>query len=268
MTTLQFTTERVLIWGKTYPELSTTYAETVCTAGVRKDGTPVRLYPVPLRYLESGYSLYDWIEAPICKSGRDNRPESFKVDAAKIQTVSSIPTDESGWAGRAEYVFKDPSWQFENVGALKAAQQETGRSLGIVTPGAIEGVHIAYKAKDDEKRHKEKMKAIQDQQSLFLEEFKELAFRPFDVKLRWRCAGGCPECSNQPHDMKVLDWGLLELSRKNGWDPAPAKDRLEKLAGSGNYDFKLFLGNLKKHRASFLPVAIWYPKRQLQTRLL
>lgn len=268
MSSLQFTKERVLIWGKTYPELSTTYAETVCTAGVRKDGTPVRLYPVPLRYLESGYHLWDWIEAPICKSARDSRPESFKIDAEKISTLSKIPTDDSGWAGRAEYVFKDKSWQFENVGALKAAQKENGRSLGIVTPGRIEGVHIAYKAEESEKKHNEKMKAIQDQHSLFLEEFKELAFRPFDVMLRWRCAGSwCPECKKTPHDMKVLDWGLLELARKKGWDPAPAKARLEELV-SGRYDFKLFLGNLKQHRAAFLPVAIWYPKLQAQTRLL
>jgi hypothetical protein len=265
---LNFQTERVLIWGKTYPELSTTYAETVCTAGVRQDGSPVRLYPVPLRYIESGYILYDWIEAPICKSARDSRPESFKIDAQRIKTVAKIPPDDSGWAGRSEFVFKDTSWQFENVGELKAKQKESGRSLGIVTPGSIEGVNIEYKAKDDEKRHADKMKAIQDQTSFFLDEFKELAFRPFDVKLRWRCAGGCPECSKDPHDMKVLDWGLLELARKNQWDPVPAKTRLEDLAGSGRYDFKLFLGNLKKHRAAFLPVAIWYPKRQLQTRLL
>jgi hypothetical protein len=186
---------------------------------------------------------------------------------ASRQSRRSHLTTVVGQAAQST-LFKDTSWQFENVGELKAAQRESGRSLGIVTPGSIEGVRIEYKAKDDKQRHAEKMKAIQDQASFFLDEFKELAFRPFDVKLRWRCAGGCPECRKDPHDMKVLDWGLLELARKHQWDPAPAKARLEELAGSGNYDFRLFLGNLKKHRASFLPVAIWYPKRQLQTRLL
>src|SRR5689334_7137004 len=47
----EYRTEQVLIWGKTYPELSRRYSETVCTAGLRQDGTPIRLYPVPLRYL-------------------------------------------------------------------------------------------------------------------------------------------------------------------------------------------------------------------------
>ena len=27
-------------------------------------------------------------------------------------------------------------------------------------------------------------------------------------------------CSTQPHRMKVLDWGLLELARRDGWDKA------------------------------------------------
>jgi len=33
-------TIRVLIWGKTYPELSKRYTETVCTPGVREDEDP------------------------------------------------------------------------------------------------------------------------------------------------------------------------------------------------------------------------------------
>ena len=41
--------ERLLVTVKTYPTLSTKYGETVCTAGVREDGSWVRLYPVPFR---------------------------------------------------------------------------------------------------------------------------------------------------------------------------------------------------------------------------
>jgi hypothetical protein len=43
--------QRVLITAKTYPTLSRKYGETVCTAGVREDGTWVRIYPVPFRRL-------------------------------------------------------------------------------------------------------------------------------------------------------------------------------------------------------------------------
>jgi hypothetical protein len=44
--------QRVLITVKTYPTLSRKYGETVCTAGVRPDGSWVRIYPVPFRRLE------------------------------------------------------------------------------------------------------------------------------------------------------------------------------------------------------------------------
>ena len=37
---------RILVTVKTYPTLSRKYGETVCTAGVREDGTWVRIYPV------------------------------------------------------------------------------------------------------------------------------------------------------------------------------------------------------------------------------
>jgi hypothetical protein len=39
--------ERVLVTVKTYPTLSRRDGELVCTAGVRADGSWVRLYPVP-----------------------------------------------------------------------------------------------------------------------------------------------------------------------------------------------------------------------------
>ena len=47
MTTME--KQRILVTVKTYPTLSRKYGETVCTAGIREDGTWVRIYPVPFR---------------------------------------------------------------------------------------------------------------------------------------------------------------------------------------------------------------------------
>ena len=44
--------ERVLITVKTYPTLSQKYIELVCTAGFREDGSWIRIYPSPFRFLE------------------------------------------------------------------------------------------------------------------------------------------------------------------------------------------------------------------------
>ena len=113
--------KRVLIWGKTYPELSAKYVETVCTGGVLSDGTPIRLYPVPLRYLATGqqYRLYDWIDVPTEKSGSDPRPESHKVVSDLIECVGHLGTDRSSWRSRQELIFRNPSWHFGSVGLLK-----------------------------------------------------------------------------------------------------------------------------------------------------
>ena len=53
------TGDRILVTVKTYPELSKTYGEAVCSAGLREDGTWMRLYPVPFRRLDEReqYSL-------------------------------------------------------------------------------------------------------------------------------------------------------------------------------------------------------------------
>jgi hypothetical protein len=44
--------ERILITVKTYPTISKTHGELVCTAGIREDGSWIRLYPVPFRRME------------------------------------------------------------------------------------------------------------------------------------------------------------------------------------------------------------------------
>src|SRR5690348_12783983 len=91
---------RALIWAKTYPELSSRYAETVCTGAVLEDGQPIRLCPVPFRYLgsEQRYKLYDWITVPASQNSADPRPESYKVrsdDLGLVGHIGSNPKD--GW---------------------------------------------------------------------------------------------------------------------------------------------------------------------------
>ena len=92
-------TERILITVKTYPTLSTKYGELVCTAGLREDGSWVRIYPVPFRRLEETeqYSKYDWIECELIRSRKDKRPESYHpADVAQMSPVGHV-SPEDGW---------------------------------------------------------------------------------------------------------------------------------------------------------------------------
>jgi hypothetical protein len=259
---------RVLIWGKTYPELSAKYIETVCTGAVREDGTPIRLYPVPLRYLDTGrqYSLYDWVEVPAEKSKSDPRPESYKVTADRIRLLAHIETDKDGWAARRELIMKHRAWQFGSIEQLKAEQQRTGRSMGIVTPGCIEDIRLTTKPATERAEYAAKMAGVTNQGDMFRPEYKELEYLPQDIRLRWRCAGTCAECRNRPHDMKALDWGLLELARRDGWEKA--QRRLEEISQLQLYDFRLFMGNFRLHVHNFGIIGMWYPKHPEQPPLL
>ena len=98
--------ERIHITVKTYPTLSLSYGETVCTAGVREDGSWVRLYPVPFRRLdqEGRYKKYDWIECDIIRRTDDFRSESHSpTNFAQLRPVGHMGT-ENLWRERREFV--------------------------------------------------------------------------------------------------------------------------------------------------------------------
>lgn len=267
---MSFDPLRVVIFGKTYPELSTRHTETVCTGALRADtGAPVRLYPVPLRYLDTGanYQLYDEIVVPVKKSSSDPRPESFKVDAPRIERVGHLDTTRH-WELRRELVFRDPSWHFANMASLKAANRRSGLSMGVIQPGAIEGVKLQRKPPEEYEAHQRKSADLRTlkEMDLFDPTYKDLEYLPYHVRLFWRCALPCTTCKRRPHGMKVLDWGLLELARRKGWDKAVQK--LEDISTLAAYDFRLFLGTFRLHPRNFGIIGLWYPKIPAQGSLL
>ena len=80
-----YTTERILITVKAYPNPSKKYIETVCVAGITDTGQWRRLFPVPFRQLEDEqkFSKYRWISVKVRRSN-DPRPESYHIDANSI----------------------------------------------------------------------------------------------------------------------------------------------------------------------------------------
>lgn len=59
--------KKILITVKAYPTLSETYGELVCTAGLREDGSWIRIYPAPFRRLGEfkKYEKYRFIEVTV-----------------------------------------------------------------------------------------------------------------------------------------------------------------------------------------------------------
>jgi hypothetical protein len=263
-----YSEENILIWGKTYPELSKKYIETVCTAGVLESGKPVRLYPITYRYLnDEQFKLYQWISAGIQKNPHDSRPESYKIDCDSIKVGESVPATQDEWGKRAEFMFRDKGWQFESAEELQQAQKKGRTSIGIVTPRAITKVEVIERSEDDARSFEQKFedlkKTVEAQRAqiqMFGDaippEMKKLEFLKSRVVISWLCNGS--HCAG--HNMQVLDWGLCELQRREGSEAAVK--RMEELSRVDVYDLKFFLGNLFQYPASFLIVGMWYPKRR------
>jgi len=223
-----YTEYKILIWGKTYPELSKKYIETVCTAGVLESGKPVRLYPITYRYLDDEqFTLYQWITAGLLKNPNDTRPESYKIDCDSITVGEKLPGTKDEWGKRGEFMFKDKGWQFETVDDLVAAQKTHRTSIGIVEPRKITKVEATDRSEDDklsfEQKFEDLKKTIEAQRAqiqMFEDaippEMKKLEFLKSRVVVSWLCKA--KDCTG--HRMQVLDWGLCELQRREGSEAA------------------------------------------------
>lgn len=130
--------ERILVTVKTYPELSRTYGETVCTAGLREDGTWVRLYPVPFRRLDESeqYKLYDWIECRLRQHTADSRPESFRpVDVRQLVPVGHLDTSEQ-WRERRQMLLHQATVHTSLAELIQGAKNNA-LSLAVFKPRKV-----------------------------------------------------------------------------------------------------------------------------------
>ena len=260
--------KQVLIWGKTYPELSFRHTETVCTGGVLEDGNPVRLYPIPYRYLEDDkkFGNYQWITARIAKDPRDTRPESYHVEDNSIICGEKVPTTSDEWGKRADIMFRNGKWLFDSVESLWTKEREDGTSLGVVEPKEIIAVKIKSRGDEEKQTFAEKFERLKledearrAQIEMFEEftplELKHLTYVSSRLEIHWRCKGE----SCKTHHTQALDWGLIELQRRLGIDTA--KERLEGICDLKEHALKFFMGNIHNHPTAFTIVGLWYPKK-------
>lgn len=267
----QWERRRILVWGKTRPEISKNYRETVCTGGVFQDTKSlVRLYPIPLRYLdtEKVFAKYQWIEADVQRNKADRRPESYRIRAADIQVHGKIDTDHSTWSDRAQWILQ-PQNCFQSVEALQAKQKKDHTSLGLIRPKKIVQV-ISTPVPSDERNNywrNYKMKVAQLQLEYREEEpVKPLTPPDFRFQIRFTCDD--PACE-AVHKFSVLDWEVDALYSKmrhvkqHPASVAAAKcvQRLEDICAEKN-DTRFFLGNISTHQHVFTIVGFWYPKKQ------
>lgn len=207
--------ERILITVKTYPTLSGKYGETVCTAGVREDGTWVRLYPVPFRRLEEKeqYSLFDWIECHIDRNTADPRPETFRpVAFEEIRRVGHIDYSNN-WRERHRLLLETAK-VYTRMGDLIDAAKANQCSLAVFKPTRIIG--FSFEAEENRDWDPKKLREIREnsrQPDLFSDESWRETFQ-FIPKLPYSFSYKFEDETGRESKLRILEWQIGALYGK------------------------------------------------------
>lgn len=263
-----WTKKRFLIWGKTYPEFSKKYYETVCTGAVDGEtGRLARIYPITLRYLKEPFAAYDWIEAEVERNTSDFRPESFRIRQEQMKVVGHLDAKPKGWAERCKTVLA-PCNVFKSLEALRAAEATDHTSLGLIRPKSISRVYVKRKPESERMEWDKQRAAALAQRDLFVDaecETNDLAYMPVQYRACFRCND--PDCSIE-HDLSILDWGVYVLSRRQyALRGAALAERdviaqIELLLDPSKRQPYLFLGNTKAHSQNFMIVGLFCPPNE------
>ncbi len=260
--------EKVLVTVKTYPCLSKKYDELVCTAGLREDGTWIRIFPVPFRKLKpySQYRKYDWVEVDVVKNQSDFRPESYRpvnLDAA-FKVVGHIDT-KNNWEARKEFVLRNV---YTDMGKLLEDCKKTQMSLAVLKANITDLVIDEVEREWDPKKL-EAVKANQNQLDLFekKEVFEVVRKLPYEFSYKFTTDDG------KPHKLMIEDWELGALYWKcledNGFDEGVACEKVKQMYYDkmvGNCDLYLFLGTTKEYQQRKMPnpfvvIGTFYPPK-------
>lgn len=203
--------ERILITVKTYPTLSRRYGETVCTAGVREDGSWVRIYPVPFRRLEEAeqYHKFDWLDLDLVKARSDPRPESCSpVDPKQMTAVGRLDTADD-WRERRRILLQTAKVH-TRLDDLISAAKANEISLAVFRPTRIKEFKWEEEAREWDSSRVAEIRARSQQKELFAEESWRETFRlipklPYSFSYRFEDAVG------RVSELQILDWEIGAL---------------------------------------------------------
>lgn len=244
--------ERFLVTVKTYPTLSRKYGETVCTAGVREDGSWIRLYPVPFRRLgeTEQYRKFDWLECNLVRNHGDPRPETFRpADVNQLFPVGHVDTKDN-WRERRKLILQTPPVYTRLQPLIDGAKSNT-LSLAVFKPTRI--LDFIWDTEDrewdqskvDEMRNRAKQGVLFEEDS-WRQTFSLITKLPYSFSYRFEDADG------KTSEMQILDWetgqlywNCLEQSGNNEAE-ALAKVKDKYLFDFPSKDLHFFLGTTQQ----------------------
>ena len=245
--------QRVLITVKTYPTLSRKYGETVCTAGVREDGTWVRIYPVPFRRLneKQQYKKYDWLDVRLVRNTTDPRSETYRpFDSADLEQSTGHMGTGDQWSERRKLLLKTAR-VYDRLDELIAGAKANELSLAVFKPTRITDFvwEEEERAWDPEKVRE--MRDATKQYDLFADNTWRETFKVID-KLPYSFSYKFEDAAGKKSELQVLDWeaGALYwncLWAADGDEPkALAKVRQKYLDEFCTKDLHFFLGTTQQ----------------------
>lgn len=272
--------ENICIIAKTYPTLSRKYDELVCTAGVRKDGSWVRLYPIPFRKLEydKQYHKFQWIEVDIERNLEDFRQETYRLKKPNsISTGSFIPTDKSGtWVERRNLLLRNVYTDKQKL-ITDAYNPKINKSLAVFKPACISKFIIE---KAESRVWDPELLSIIEAKSHQIDLFLG-AQNPYVVvdKVPYNFSYEFVDENGITSKLQIIDWeiGMLYwncLHNNNNDEESACEDVRKKYWNdfAKTKDVYLILGttkefHLKKSPNPFLIIGVFPPKPELQMRL-
>ena len=129
--------KKILITVTTYPLPSRSYDELVCTAGVLEDGSWIRIYPIPLSFLNQvkkdiGFKKYTWIELDVKqRTSSDFRPESYSPNNYDIKILKTLDT-KNYWKERKKFCLNNVYTNKTKL--ISDSQNSTNVSLATFKP--------------------------------------------------------------------------------------------------------------------------------------
>jgi hypothetical protein len=179
--------EEIVIVVKAIPQPSKRYGETVCCAGLTRNGEWRRLYPIRFRRLKDrSFDRWQWVR---CHTGRklgDGRSESRRVSEDTITPLGTLRPQER------------PRFLQPLVRGSVADAAAEGASLTLVRPTESRFSWIRRKPSDIE-AEREAYQSAARQQDLFDAELAAIEPCPFAFRLKFRDASGW-------HDHQCEDW--------------------------------------------------------------
>ena len=261
MTTME--KQRILVTVKTYPTLSRKYGETVCTAGIREDGTWVRLYPVPFRrlYKKERYRKYDWIECRLVRRTADPRPESFSpVDRNELTQVGHIDTSDK-WRERRRLLLQTAQ-VYDRLDRLIEGAKSNTLSLAVFKPTKVTDFIWENEDRDWDQERLRQMRALHSQLALFEDNSWRQTFQLIP-KLPYSFSYRFEDSTGKRSELQVLDWEAGALywnclkSTEGDADAALAKVRNKYFDTFLKTDLHFFLGTTQQfHRVAPNPWVI------------